>query len=126
MSFLPALFSNPEFQIVALGGLSWLVNKILGKRAETKLGKATSALTVAAAQMTQYALTEKHKSPNEIIAAFKGIVAIQFAKVGFTEAQRAPYQPLIDVAIAKAVEQWVKHHPEPTALTMPVTKTLAA
>lgn len=126
MSFLPALFSNPEFQIVALGGLSWLVNKLLGKRANTRLGKATIAIAIAAAQMTQYGLTEKDKTPKEVIAAYKGIVAIQFAKVGLSENDRALYQPLIDAAISKAVTAWVERHPEPTALTMPVTKTLGA
>jgi hypothetical protein len=120
------LLSNPEVQAVLVGGVLWLVNKMLGKRKDTKAGKALTAIAIASEQMLQYGLTEPNKTPTEVLIAFKGIAAIQFAKVGFTESDRAPYQPLIDAAISKAVTLWVKAHPDKTALTMPITKTLAA
>jgi ammonia channel protein AmtB len=82
--------------------------------------KVTTALSTSAAIMAQMAMSEPNKSEKEMVAAFKGVVAIQFAKAGFSEVQRAPYQGLINLAIAKAVEQWVKHHPAPATLTMPV------
>ncbi len=119
------LLSLPGVMPTLIGGLTWLVNKALGRRADTKLGKATAALAAAVAQMTQVALTEPGKTAKEMIVVFKGIVAIRFAAAGFDEKQRAPYQPLIDAAIAKAVEQWVKHHPAPSTLTMPVWAKLA-
>lgn len=122
---LESLITNPVVFSTLVGGATWLANKILGKRADTKAAKVTTALATSAALMTQYAFTEKDKTPAEVISAFKGIVAIQLAKVGVFEKGRAPYQFLIDAAIAKAVEQWVKAHPSPTALTMPITKQVA-
>jgi hypothetical protein len=119
------LLSLPGVMPTLIGGLTWLVNKALGRRADTKLGKATAALAAAAAQMTQVILTEPGKSAKDMVTAFKGIVAIRFAAAGFDEKSRAPYQPLIDAAIAKAVEQWVKRHPDPSVLTMPVWAKLA-
>jgi hypothetical protein len=120
MSILGTLLNNPFVQTLIVGGAGWLANKIMGKRADTKAGKATAALAAAVAQMAQVALTEPGKSAKEMVSAFKGIVAIRFGAAGFDEKARAPYQPLIDAAIAKAVEQWVKHHPAPASLTMPV------
>jgi hypothetical protein len=124
MSILESLFSNQYVQAVVVGGLGWLVNKIVGKKADTKIGKATNALSTSAALMTQYALTESGKTAVEMIKAFKGIVAIQFGRVGFTEAQRQPFQPLIDAAISKAVKEWIERHPAPTALIMPIAAKL--
>lgn len=120
MSILGTLLNNPFVQGLIVGGAGWLANKITGKRADTKAGKAAAALAAAVAQMGQVILTEPGKSAKDMITAFKGIVAIRFGAAGFTESQRAPYQPLIDAAIAKAVEQWVKRHPAPAEVTMPV------
>lgn len=123
---IATLFTNPEVQAVLIFGVGWLAKKVIGKRADSRMGRAVTALAISAEQMLQYALTEPGKTPSEVLVAFKGIVAIQFAKVGLYEADRILYQPLIDAAISKAVTSWVKAHPDPTALTMPVTKTLAA
>lgn len=126
MSIITTLLNNPFVQGVLVGGVGWLANKVMGKRANTKAGKVTAALATSAAIMTQFALTEAGKTPKEMLVAFHGVVAIQFAKVGIYEKDLAPYQPLIDMAIAKAITEWVKHHPAPLALTMPITETLAA
>ena len=124
-SLITMLFTTPEGQAALTLGVGWLVKKVLGKRADTKLGKATQAATTSAAIMAQMALSEPNKTEKEMIAAFKGVIAIQFAQAGFTEEQRKPYQGLIDLTIAKAVEQWVKHHPKPSTLTMPIWAKLA-
>lgn len=121
MSIIGELLNNQFVQGIIIAGAGWLVNKIVGAKKTTTAGRAASALAASAALMTQFALTEANKTPTEMIAAFKGIVAIQFARAGFTEAQRAPFQPMIDAAIAKAVTEWVKLHPTPSALTMPIT-----
>lgn len=125
LSIVTTLLENPFIQTFLVGGASWLVKKALGKRADTKAGKVATALATSATIMTQMALTEPTKTEKEMVAAFKGVIAIQFANAGFTEEQRKPYQGLIDLAIAKAVEQWVKHHPAPSTLTMPVWAKLA-
>ena len=122
MSLITTLLNNPFVQAYLVAGVGWVANKVLGKRANTKLGKATTALATSAAQMAQFALTEPGRTAAEMIVAFKGIVAIQFGKVGFTEADRKPYQPAIDAAIAKAVKEWIERHPAPSSLTVPVTK----
>lgn len=126
ISLVDTLLRNPFVQTLLVGGAGWLVRKALGKRADTRAGKAAAALAEAVSQMGQYILTEPGKTPEQVIAAFKGIVAIRFGAAGFTEAQRAPYQSLINAAIAEAVYEWAKRHPSPTALTMPVTKRLTA
>ncbi len=125
MTALDTLLNNPFVQTLVVGGIGWLVNKAFGKKADSTLAKATSALATSVALMAQFALTETGRTPAAMITAFKGIVAIQFAKVGFTESQRAPYQPLIDAAIAKAVTEWVRGHAAPLALTMPITEKVA-
>ncbi len=125
MTFLAPLLANPEVQAVLVGGFLWLVNKVMGKRADTKAGKVATALTTSAAIMAQMAMSEPGKTEKEMQAAFKGVVAIQFGKAGFTEAQRAKYQGVIDLAIAKGIELWVKYHPAPSTLTMPVWAKLA-
>jgi hypothetical protein len=119
------LLTDPVVFSTLLGGVTWLANKVLGKRADTKAAKVTTALGTASALMFQYAVTEKDKTPEAVITAFKGIVAIQLAKVGVFEKDRAPYQFLIDAAIAKAVQQWVAVHPNPSGLTMPITRAVA-
>ncbi len=125
MNILTTLLNNPFVQGIIVGGAGWLANKIMGKRADTKAGKATAALAAAVAQMGQIILTEPNKSAKDMIAAFKGIVAIRFGAAGFTEVQRKPYQPMIDAAIAKAVKEWVERHPAPATVTMPVWQKLA-
>jgi hypothetical protein len=115
------LLSNQYLVTLAVGGLSWLVHRAFGKRADSKAANLTAALATASALMAQYCLTEPSKTPEQAIAAFKGIVAVQLAKAGIYEADRAKYQVLIDVAISAAVTQWVKAHPSPSALTMPIT-----
>ncbi len=120
IGFFKTLLENPYIQTVLVTGAGWLVNKIIGKKADTKAGKVTTALTTSAAIMAQMAMSEPTKTEKEMLAAFKGVVAIQFAKAGFTDAQRAPYQGLIDGAIAEGVKQWVKHHPAPSTLSMPI------
>lgn len=125
IAIVTTLLSNPEVQAVAVGGFLWLVNKVLGKRADTKAGKVATALSTSAAIMAQMAMSEPAKTEKEMLVAFKGVVAIQFAKVGFSEAQRAPYQGVIDLAIAEGIKLWVKHHPAPATLTMPVWAKLA-
>lgn len=122
MSLLSSLLNNPFVQTLVVGGVGWLVNKVMGKRADTKAGKVTAALATASAIMVQLALTEQSKTPAEIVTMFKGVVAVQLAKVGISEAERAKYQPLIDVAISEGVTLWVRHHPNPAALTMPAAK----
>jgi hypothetical protein len=121
MSIITTLLNNPFVQAYLVAGVGWVATKVLGKRANTKLGKATTALATSAAQMAQVAMTEPGRSAQEMVTMFKGIVAIQFAKVGFTEADRKPYQPGIDAAIAKAVKEWIERHPSPASLTVPVT-----
>ena len=120
------LLTSPVVFSTLLGGATWLVNKVLGKKADTKLAKVTTALGTASALMWQFAVTEKDRTPEAVITAFKGIVAIQLAKVGVYEKDVGPYQYLIDAAIAKAVQQWVAVHPKPESLTMPITKKVVA
>jgi hypothetical protein len=122
---IESLITNPVVFSTLLGGATWLVNKILGRRADTKAAKVGTAIGTASALMLQYTLTEKDKTPEQVIIAFKGIVAIELAKVGVYEKDRAPYQFLIDIAIAKAVTHWVTSHPAPQSLTMPVAKKVA-
>ena len=114
----PIVFST----LVSLG--SWLAHKVLGKRADNKLARVTGALATAAGLMTQYVLTEPNKTPEEVIRAFKGIVSLQLAQVQIYEADRAPFQYLIDQAITKAVTFWTERHPAPSSLTMPITAKL--
>lgn len=123
MAFLEIILNNPFVQGILVGGAGWLVNKVLGKRADTKAGKVTAALATSSAIIAQLALTEPHKTPAEFIVMAKGVVAVQLAKVGLTDADRTKYQPLIDAAIAQGVALWVKAHPTPTALKMPASKT---
>jgi hypothetical protein len=124
MSFFTALLENQFVQAVLIGGAGWLVNKIAGRKADTKAGKAANAIATSAALMAQYGLTEQGKTAVEMIRAFQGIVAIQFARVGFTTAQRVLFQPMIDVAISKAVKEWVERHPARTSLVMPIAAML--
>jgi hypothetical protein len=124
MSIFTALLDNQFVQGVLVAGAGWLVNKIAGKKADTKAGKAGLALATSASLMAQYALTEQGKTAVEMITAFKGIVALSFARAGFTEAQRKPFAPMIDAAIAKAVQEWVQRHPAPSALVMPIAAKL--
>lgn len=119
------LLTNPIVFSTLLGGATWLAKKALGKKADTKAAKVGVSIGTASALMLQYTLTERDKTPEQVIIAFKAIVAVELAKVGVFEKDRAPYQFLIDAAIAKAVTHWVTCHPEPTALTMPVTKKVA-
>ena len=72
--------------------------------------------------MTQYVITEPNKTPEQVKTALKGIVAIQFANAGIYD--RTLFQPLIDKAISAGLEQWVKLHPNPGSLTMPITRKL--
>ncbi len=124
---LSQLLSNEYIVSGAIAGLSWLAGKIWGKRKDSKLAKVTTALATASALMSQYALAAPSSAPAAgMITAFKGIAAIQLAKVGVTEAQRAPYQPLIDRAISAAVLRWVESHPDRAAVRPPIADKLAA
>jgi hypothetical protein len=120
---LSALLTDPFVFSTLLGGATWLANKLLGKRANTKAAKVATAIATASALCTQYVLTEKNKTAEEVIRACKGHFAIQLAKSGVYEI--GPYQHLIDVAISAAVTKWVELHGDPGSLTMPATKKLA-
>lgn len=120
MDIVNALLNNQFVQGVLVAGAGWLANKIVGTRTNTTMGRVKSALTTSVAQMLQLALTAPpDMTPERMILQCKGVVAVQFAKVGFAEAQRAKYQPMIDAAIAEAVLHWVKLHPKPKSLKMP-------
>ncbi len=119
------LLENPWIQTLLVGWAGWAAKKAFGKRADAKAAKVATALATSAAIMAQMAMSEPGKTEKEMLVAFKGVTAIQFAKAGFTEAQREPYQGPIDLAIAKGIELWVKHHPAPISLTMPVWARLA-
>lgn len=123
---LSQLLDNQFVQGILVAGVGWLVNKIAGARKDSTTAKAAAALATSVSLMAQFALTEPNQTPTSLLTAFKGIVAIQFAKVGITEAHRKPFQPMIDAAISRAVTEWVKLHPEPQLLTMPITNRLDA
>jgi hypothetical protein len=53
------------------------------------------------------------------------VFAIQLAKVGILEKDRAPYQHLIDAAISKAVLAYVQARPA-GAVTLPIVAKLPA
>lgn len=117
---LAALTSNPLFITVASWALGWLGLKLHGVRASSRLGKATAAIGEAAAIMAQLALTAPtDMTAPRLITECKGVVAVALAKVGIYEADRAPFQPLIDRAIAEAVEQWIRLHPARQGLPIP-------
>lgn len=118
--FDPIVFST------LLGGATWLTNRLLGRRADSKAARVTTAIATSSALMAQYAATTSELTPEKLIIACKGIVAIQLAKVGVYERDRAPYQHLIDAAIAKAVSHWVSAHPTPTTLAMPIAAKVGA
>jgi hypothetical protein len=122
---IATLLTNPLVVSTLLAGLGWVTNKIVGAKKDSTAAKVAAALATSTALMAQFVLTEpSSKTPTEMITAFKGIIAIQFAKVDISDLARALAQPLIDKAIAEAVTQWVKLHPTPASLTMPITKTL--
>jgi hypothetical protein len=128
MTMLATLLTNPLVVSTLLAGLGWIGNKIIGTKKDTTAGKVATALATSVALMTQFVLTEPaSKTPEEMIRAFKGIVAIQFspAKVDISDLARAAAQPLIDKAIAEAVTEWVRLHPAPASLTMPIAKLVA-
>lgn len=118
------LLTNPIVFSTLVSGITWLVNKALGKRADAKAAKVTMALATASALMLQYAMTEPNKTPAEVITACKGFVAVQLAKAQVWDT--GPYQLLIDAAISAGVTEWVKRHPSPSSLTMPATAKVAA
>lgn len=127
IAIITTLLANPYVQGVLVAGGSWVGAKVVKLFGDSKAGKLASTLATAVGLMTQYALTEgADKTAAQMVIAFKGIVAITFAKAGYTEKQRLAFQVVIDVAINKAVTEWVKLHPAPATLTMPITKTLEA
>lgn len=124
---LSQILANEVLTTAIVGGISWLAAKLWGKRQDSKLAKVTTGLATASALMTQYALAYgKDATATKMITAFKGIAAIQLARVGFTEAQRAPYQPLIDAAIAAAVTRWLNGHADASSVSLPIADKLHA
>lgn len=125
IAIVTTLLENSYVQGILVGGVLWATNKVAGLFGASRAGKLASTLTTAAGLMTQYALTESAgKTAAQMVIAFKGIVAITFAKAGYTEKQRQTFQIAIDLAINKAVTEWVKLHPAPAGLTMPITEKL--
>ena len=124
MSILTTLLGNQYVQALVVGGLGWVVNKIAGKHTDNKAAKLAALVATCTALMSQYVITEPHKTPEEVKVALMGIIAIQFTKAGIYESDRVLYQPLIDKVVNEALEKWVKLHPSPASLTMPITKRL--
>lgn len=124
ITILTTLLANQYVQALIVGGAGWVASKIAGKHIDNKAAKVAALLATCASLMTQYVITEPNKTPEQVKTALKGIVAIQFAAAGIYEEQRALFQPLIDKAISAGLEQWVKLHPNPSSLTMPITKQL--
>lgn len=124
IAIFATLLANPYVQGVIVAGAGWAVQKIAGKHIDNKAAKVAALLATCAALMTQYVITEPNKTPEEVKSALKGIVAIQFAQAGIYEKDRALFQPLIDKAISEGLTQWVKLHPNPSSLTMPITSKL--
>ncbi len=95
-----------------LGGAVWLGNKVFGKRADTKAAKIAAVLATSSALMAQLVYTAPSSMTVErLILQCKGVVAIQLAKVGIHESDRAPYQPLINRAITEAITKFVAINP---------------
>ncbi len=106
------LLTDPLVFSTLLGGATWLANKVFGKKAETKAAKVAAAIATSSALMVQLVYTAPSSMTVErLILQCKGVVAIQLAKVGITESNRAPYQPLIDRAIAEAIAKFVSFNP---------------
>lgn len=117
---LNTILDNEYFWMLVTTGAGWLVNKVLGKRADSKAGKVAAALATASAEMLQLAITApSDMTASRLMTQYKGVVAVQLAKIGIYEKDRAPFQPLIDAAISAAVTEWVKRHPTPSSLSMP-------
>jgi hypothetical protein len=125
MSGIADLLNNQIVQGILVAGAGWLLNKLHVTSKASTLTKVGAAIATSSDLMLQFVLTEpSSKTPEEMLRAFKGIVAIQFAKTGISDAAMAAAQPLIDKAIAAAVTKWVELHPAPHDLTMPITKKL--
>ncbi len=115
------LLNNPFVQGVLVAGFGWLGAKIWGEKKDSTAAKVTSALATSAALMMQLVLTADHDmTAARMIIQCKGVIAIQFAKVGIYEAARKPHQPMIDAAIATAVTRWLETHPTPRAVVLPI------
>lgn len=127
IGIITVLLANPYVQGILVAGGAWVGGKVVKAFGDSKAGKFSATILTAGGLMTQFALTESTgKTAAQMVVAFKGIVAITFAKAGYTEAQRLTFQVPIDLAINKAVTEWVELHPEPAKLTMPITNQLAA
>lgn len=111
---------------VATGVLSWLGHKIWSAISSSKQNKILSALKTAGHEAKQLVLAaDPDMTAERMIIQLKGVFAIQLAKVGVTEAQRAPYQHLINEGIAAAVTEWMQLHPTPKAVVVPRAVQLA-
>lgn len=120
------LLTDPVVFSTLLGGATWLANKVLGKKASTKAAKVSAAIATATAIGLQMTLTARPETTVEsIIVQLKGLFAIQLAKAGIYEKDRAPYQLLIDKAISELVLRFIADHPDRKALTLPITAKVA-
>ncbi len=125
MSVVTDILSNEYIVASLVAGIGWAGGKLWGKRVDSKLARATTALATSSALMLQIALTSPGMALDRLIVQCKGVVAVQFAKAGFTEAQRAPFQFLIDKAIAEIVLRFVADHADRPSLTLPISAKVA-
>jgi hypothetical protein len=116
MGIIETLLGNPAIQTLLVGGLGWLVNKVRGERKDSRTRQFSAAMLEAVALGGQALLVEQFPTRDALVIRLKGIVAVTLAKAKIYEKQRAPFQPLIDAAIAELVERWTKAHPTPSEL----------
>lgn len=103
------LLKNEYFWMAVVGAGGWLWRHIVGKRVDTRAAKVAAALAEAAALCLQLVYTAPPEMTVErMIVQAKGVVAMRLADVGVFEADRAPFQKLIDKVVAEAVAKFVE------------------
>jgi hypothetical protein len=90
--------------LIAFG--SWAGGKLWALIKGRSSGKVATAIQTATELGRQIVLSRATMTPEQTIAALKGTFAIQLARAGIYERDRAPYQAAIDRAISALVTEW--------------------